>query len=246
MTIQPLLLDVIKHMAIGKIETIAVSSSASGTMQLRTYDPDRDLIITGSSLISQDFSGEFGLYNFKILKGLLAMANFQTDGASVDVASRKLPDGSETPDRIEFKGQGSKATFRLMSRDVVPDQPEIGKIPWDFTMELSASKVAEFTQMANLYMEVDPLFSLRNEESALMADFGSNSSSTHSGSITLMDDCPVQIAGELSFKIDKFLLMLKTASGAKSHETKLCSRGLLGVTAVSDHCSYDYMLKKNM
>jgi hypothetical protein len=246
MTIQPLLLDVIRYMALGKIENIAVSTTASGAMQLRTFDPDRDLIITGVSKQPQTFAGEFGLFNFKILKGLLAMKNFQTEDAKVDVATRTLPDGSVSPDRIEFKAKGSRATFRLMSREVVPDQPEIGKIPWDLVLDLTPSKIAEFAQMANLYAEVDPVFALRSEAGALVADFGNNSSSTHSGSMTLLDATPIQIAGDLQFRIDKFLLMLKTAAGAESSEVRLCSRGLLGVSASTDQGTYDYMLKKSM
>ncbi len=246
MTIQPLLLDIIKQMGIGKIDKIAVSTNPSGTLTLRTYDPDRDLIITANTVATQDFSGEFGLFNFKVLKGLLNMSNFQTETSVVEVKTRKLPDGTEMPDRIEFKGGGSKATFRLMSREVVPEQPEIGNIPWDTDLNLSSSKIAEFGQMAGLYMDVDADFTLRSETGNIVADFGSTSAATHSGTMVLLEDSPYQINGDIKFKIDKFLLMLKIASGAKTMGVRLCSRGLLGVSAVTEHGEYEYMLKKSM
>lgn len=244
MTIQPILLDVIKQMAIGKIETIVVAPGEK--THFATFDPDQCLIITGESHDPiEGVTASFGLYNFKIMKGLLALGAFTGENATVGFGMRDGPEGP-FPDTINFAGRGSKAVFRLMAKNVLPSQPEVGTIPWDISILNNDKKLAEFQKMASLYGEVDPAFRLITQEGNLVAEFGSNSGATHAATMILQEDVGVDITGSIEFDIDKFLLMLKTASAAKAMDVKVLSRGLCGIVAVTDHAVYTYLLKKNM
>lgn len=243
MSIQPFLLDVIKQCNIAKIAVLKVSPNGDGA-RIQSYDDDRVLFIDAQSHERiEEVTAEFGLFNFKILKGLLTMTNFQTDNATIKVGTRKV--GEETlPDRIDFKGGGSRATFRLMNREVVPEQPTIANIPWDISFEPQAAKIAEFQQMASLYSDVEGMFSLRTEGTDLVADLGNDSASTHSASMILQEGVNGSLVAEMKFPIDKFLTLMKVSSDTKACEIKLTSKGLLGVSAVTEYAAYNYYVKQ--
>lgn len=241
MSLQPFILDIIKQCNIGKIAVVKVSPQA-GKARVQSYDEDRVLFIDGVTHESiEEVTGEFGLFNFKILKGLLTMSNFQADNASIKVGTRTV-DGEQVPDRIDFKGGGSKATFRLMNKEVVPEQPTIANIPWDISFTPQAAKIAEFQQMASLYSDVEGLFALRTDGTDLVADFGNDSASTHSASMVFEEGVNGSLVGEMKFPIDKFLTLVKV-SGDRP-EVKLTTKGLLGVTAVTEYATYNYYVKK--
>lgn len=245
MTIQPILLDAVKQMAIGKIDTIVVTPDGPNTL-FSTFDPDQYLILTGKSHEPvEGVVSPMGLYNFKVMRGLLTSPAFMDPNANIEIGLRDGPEGA-FPETINFKGKGSKAVFRLMAKTVLPAQPELGNIPWDISILDTDSKFSSFQHMASLYGEVDSSFRLRTEEGNLVAEFGSNSGSTHAATMVLQEDVGVDITGEIEFDIAKFLLMLKTASGAKAMDVKVLSRGLMGIDAVTDHGVYTYILKKNM
>lgn len=245
MTLQKLLLDVLKQSNIAKIDVLKVTPDKD-KLRLQSYDADRVLFIDAYTHDNYpEITGECGLFNFKILKGLLTLTSFQTDNATFKVGTRKIED-AEYPDRIEFKGGGSKATFRLMSKEVVPEQPTIVNIPWDITLVPSASKLAEFQQMASLYSDVEGMFEISTDGTNLVVDFGNASASTHSGSMVLAEDVNGALSAPMKFPINHFLTLMKLTSDAKASEVRLTSKGLMGVIAVTDYATYNYYVKKSL
>ena len=246
MTIQTLLLDILKQCNIAKIDVLKISSLPDQKLRIQTYDADRVLFIDATTHDSYpEFTGEFGLFNFKILKGLLTLSSFQSDSATFTIGTRKI-DGKDYPDRIEFKGGGSKATFRMMSKEVVPEQPTIVNIPWDITLNPSPSKLAEFQQMAGLYSDVEGLFTVSTQDDNLIVDFGTDSASTHSATMTLAEEINGSLVSEMRFPIDKFTMLMKSANDANASDLKFTSKGLLGVIATTDHATYNYYVKKSL
>lgn len=245
MAIQKLLIDILDYSNVAKIDLIKVSPS-DDKLRLQSYDSDRVLFIDAYTHNSYpEFTGECGLFNFKLLKGLLTLPNFQSDTATFKIGTRKIGDG-EYPDRIDFKGGGTKATYRFMSKEVVPEQPTIVNIPWDITLVLAASKVAEFQQMASLYGETEGQFTVRSDGTDLMVDFGTDSSSTHSATMLLATEVNGSLVAEMKFPISQFLNLMKVTKGANSSEVRLTSKGLMGVVAVTDYATYNYYLKKSV
>jgi hypothetical protein len=245
MTIQNLLLDVLKQSNVAKIDILKVTPE-KGKLHIQSFDADRVLFIDAITHEGYpEVTGEFGLFNFKILKGLLSMANFQSDSASFKVGTRKIEDG-EFPDKFEFKGGGTKATFRLMSKEVVPEQPTIVNIPWDITLVPTPSKLAEFQQMASLYNDVEGMFTVRTDGTDLVVNFGNDSASTHSASMVLAEGVEGSLTSEMKFPISHFLTLMKLTSDAKATDVRLTSKGLLGVVAVSDYATYNYYVKQSL
>ena len=245
MTIKKLFLDVLKQANIAKIDVLKVSRE-NDKLRIQSYDGDRVLFIDAYTHADYpEVTGEFGLFNFKILKGLLTLANFQTDTATFKIGTRKIGDGVY-PDRIDFKGGGTKATFRLMSKEVIPEQPTIVNIPWDIAFNPTPSKMGEFQQMAGLYSDVEGLFTIRSEGANLVVDFGNDSASTHSASMIFAENVEGSLVAEMKFPINHFITLMKLTNDASSSEIRLTSKGLLGIVAVTDYATYNYYVKKSL
>lgn len=243
MTIQKTFADILKQCNLPKIDIIKISPE-QGKVRVQTYDADRVLFIDGASHEAHpEITGEFGLSNFKTLRGLLNLPNFQLENATFEVGTRDIG-GQKYPDRIDFRGGGSKATFRLVNHEVLPEQPVIVNIPWDIIFTPSPSKLAEFQQMASLYSDVEGLFTVRTEGTTLYADFGNDSASTHSGTMTLAENVDGAIV-EMRFPIQLFLAVMKL-TGDTNSEVRLTSKGLLGVVAATNSATYNYYLKKSL
>jgi hypothetical protein len=244
-TIQKLFLDVLKYSNIAKIDVLKVTPEGD-KLRMQSYDGDRVLFIDAYTHDSYpEITGEFGLFNFKILKGLLSLPNFQSENATFKIGTRKIDDG-QFPDRIDFRGGGTKATFRLMNKEVVPEQPTIVNIPWDITLTPTPSKVAEFQQMASLYSDVEGMFSIRTDGTDLVVDFGNDSASTHSASMVLATEVNGALVGDMKFPIAHFLTLMKLTADTKSTELRLTSKGLLGVVSATDYATYNYYVKKSL
>lgn len=244
MTIQKTLVDVLKQCSLPKIEILKITPEKDNRLCVQTYDADRVLFIDATTKDSYpEVPGEFGLMHFKTLRGLLNLANFQTDNATFKVGTRSI-NGQSYPDSLNFSGGGSRATFRLVNHEVVPEQPKILNIPWDITIAMSPQKLAEFTQMAGLYSDVEGLFTVRTEDGNLLVDFGNDSASTHSGTMTLAEDITGHIV-EMKFSIQLFLALMKL-TGETNSEIRLTSKGLLGIVAETGSATYNYYLKKSL
>lgn len=244
MKLKTLLTDVVKQCSFDKVEVLSVKPE-DGVVTVKTFDEDRMLIINAASKEGcDDVVGHFGLSNFRMLSGLISTPSFDGED-SMSMGTRTISD-EVIPDRILFKGKGSRATFRLINKEVLPDMPSPVKIAWDAEFEPTEEKAAEFKHMAGLYQDVDGNFVLRTEKGNLVADFGVDSSSTHSGSMILAEDVGADITGELRFSMARFLQMLKISAGLENRVVRITGRGLLNVSCESHACTYDYFLKKKM
>ena len=244
MTVQKVLIDIIKHCALPNVDVLKVTGDSAETM-VQGFDADKHMFIVGHTVSPvAEFTGEFGISNFKMLNGLLGFSSYNTDTAQFKVGTREI-DGIATPDQFEFKGAGSKALFKLMDKQYVPQQATIAAIPWDAEFEITKPKLAEFQEFANMYSEIDKHFKICIEGKNLVVTFGEEQSSSHSGSMTLAEG----ISGKLNsllFAVDKFNLLMKLALAANSHKVKVSSKGLLGVEAESNYGSYKYYLRQTV
>ncbi len=244
MQFKTFLTDVINHgYPTQDIETLSIDNE-NGVVTLRTFDSSRLLIIVGKfKEACDDITGKFGLSNIKMLKGIVNNKSISDGG--IILKTRDIS-GEKVPDRIEFKGKGASATFRLVDKRVIPDQPEIKEIPWDIEFSPDAELLTMFKAMALLYTEIDKNFILRTEQGNLVVSFGLETSSTHSGNMILSENVGADISGDLKFPIGLFLDIMKSSGGSEDVKIKITNRGLLCVQITTLAATYDYMLKKVM
>lgn len=189
----------------------------------------------------EEFDGEFGLTNIKLLKGLLDFPSYRTDEAKFNV-KRKERNGKETVEQFEFKDANNKGSiFRLMSSDLIPSQAVIKNIPWDITIEPNKSKFSEFQKLANLYSKVENSFAPKTEGNDLVFIIGEEDSSTHQASMVFQSGVDGELKGDIRFGIPQFLSIMRM----NSENTKLMftSRGILCVEIETKYGFYKYFLR---
>lgn len=238
--------DVVKQ-TIGLINIIKVTGSDKET-RIQAVDDNKTLFV--EAYLREpipEFSGEFGIGNLPLLRGLLDFASYRAATASFSVKRMMIRDrngdlNQETVEQFEFRdGNGAGADFRCMSPDRVPDQAEIKNVPWDVTIVPNKSKIAEFQQLASLYADVDKNFGAKTENGNLLFFFGDDNSSTHRASMVFEGGVEGSLNAGLQWSATQLIQVLKLVNG--EGRIRITSRGVLSVEVETTHGSYKYFLR---
>jgi hypothetical protein len=234
--------DVVKQ-TIGLTAVIKVTGSADAT-RIQGVDDNKTVFIDGHLRTAlPELSGEFGMMNLPLLRGLLEFASYRTEKAKFSVKRKVVGESQvETVEQFEFRdGSGAGADFRCMNPDRVPDQAEIKNIPWDITVTPDKSKIAEFQQIASLYAEVDKNFGAKTENGNLLFFFGDDNSSTHRASMVFASEIGATLNAGLQWSASQFLQVLKLAG--TEGRIRISGRGVLCVESETAFGSYKYYLR---
>lgn len=238
------LLDLVKQTS-GLTEALRVMGTAEETV-IKGCDADKTLFI--EAVLKEplaEFEGEFGLSNINLLSGLLNFTNYLTSDATFSV-KKKERNGKVTIEQFEFRNPvtGNDADFRMMDPLHVPEQATIPNIPWDVVVTPTKSKIAEFSQLASLYSEVDRNFGVRTVLGDLQFYIGDEGSSNHRVSMVFETGVKGELKGVLQWNTHQFLAVMKL-TGNHPTEMKITSRGVLSISVETPHGTYNYFLRAN-
>lgn len=243
MSVQSVLSEVVKHCSMNGVEVIKITGSDTA-VRVQCHDADKTLFVEGDIPPLDDFRGEFGITNIKMLSGLLGFSHYQDSAFKINTRKK---DGETVPFQIQFKGRGSKSLFNLMDANYIPKQATIPAVPWGVTLsEVTKEMLTEFQQFAGLYAEIDKFFSISVVDDAIMITFGQEASSTHSGSMKLADAGGQTLNSTLSFPVDKFIALMKLAVANETAKLMFTDKGLLGIDLTSEHGVYRYYLRQTV
>jgi hypothetical protein len=234
--------DIVKKIGgLGFVEQIKVTGTADET-RIEAVDADKSVIIKAKTKEAQaDLVGEFGVANLQLLNGLLNFASYKTDDATFNVTRRDM-NGKSTPEEFEFRdAKGLGANFRLMSAQLVGDQPLVADIKWDVEFTPAKAKIQEFQGLAGLYSQFDQFFSVKTKDGSLVFAIGEEGSATHRASMVFEETITGELKGELLWPISQFLSILKSADG-NDYKVGITSKGALLVAVTTDHAEYNYIL----
>lgn len=224
---------------LGLVDTIKVTGTADET-KIEAVDNDKTLIIKAKLTQAQpDLIGTFGISNLNTLGNLLNFASYKTDQATFSVKRRA--DGS-CPEELEFRDvNGMGSNFRLMSGQLVAEQPVVAEIKWDVTFTPTKSKIAEFSQLASALSEFDQYFSVKTKDGSLVVAIGEEGSASHRGAMVLADEVDGELRGDLLWPINQFLSIMKLADG-HDNTVSITSKGALQVKVTTGFAEYLYIL----
>ncbi|RYD41108.1 MAG: hypothetical protein EOP83_34315 [Verrucomicrobiaceae bacterium] len=239
--------DVVKQ-TIGLVDILKVTGTAEET-RIQGVDANKTLFIEAYLREPlSELSGEFGITNLNMLRGLLDFATYRTEKSTFSVKRMMIRDrdgelNRETVEQFEFRDgtTGAGADFRCMSPDRVPDQADIKNVPWDITIKPSKSKISEFQQLASLYSDVDKNFGAKTENGNLLFFFGDDNSSTHRASMVFESGVEGSLNAGLQWSAAQLIQVLKLANS--EGRIRITSRGVLSVEVETTHGSYKYFLR---
>lgn len=236
--------DIVKHTAgLGFIAAVKVTGTDSETL-LDAMDTDRSVILKAKLHTAEpDFQGEFGLGNLGFLSGVAGLANYQAEGATVEVGHRDR-NGVSTPEQLMFKdADGNTDRYRFMTKELVEQALQTVKfkgVEWDITVQPTKQKVSELQQVAGIYGGIEPNFTVKTEDGNLIFTVGAQD-----GSYTGKRKFATNVDGELregfAWPLSQVLAILKLGMSGTCI-MQISSKGALQISVDSGIAKYDYIL----
>jgi len=240
--------DIVRHTGgLGFIDTVKITGSKEETL-IEAMDNERTVIVKGKLLAAlPELEGEFGLSQLALLQGLVSSALYKGDGVTVDI-KRRDRGGVQTPEEIVFSNKNTKssAAYRLMAKDLIPEQAKFLGTNWDVEVDPSASKLKELQALAGLYSTFENFFmvkTVQNDEgkNELRFYIGDEGSSMHRAYLTIAEDVAGTLGGDLHWGIAPVMSILKL--GAEENlKLQFSSRGALQITMASAQAEYKFIL----
>lgn len=239
---QTVLKEVMKKIGgLGFIDTIKVTGSAEET-KIEAVDGEKTVIIKAKLAETQEsLIGDFGVSSLPLLTGLLNFSSYQTEAATFNVKRRDLG-GKSVPEEFEFRDEnGMGSNFRLMSGNLVPEQPLVADIKWDISFVPTKSKIQEFAALAGLYSQGEQFFSVKTKDSNVVLAIGDEGSATHRAQMVFATEITGELKGELLWPIQQFLSILKMADG-NDYSVNVTSKGAMQISVATENATYAYIL----
>lgn len=240
--------DIVKHTGgLGiKIDTVKITGTETDTV-IEAMDNDRIVIIKGKLVNPEpNLVGEFGLSHLELLNGLVSSALYKGEGVEVEVKHRDR-NGVSTPEEISFRNTNTKnaASYRLMSKDLIPEQAKFLGTNWDVEISPSPSKLKELQALTSLYTSFEQHFmakTVKNEEGAneLRIYIGDEGSAMHRAYMTFAE-VDGDLTGDLYWGITPVMAILKLIAD-ENPKIQFSSRGALQITAENSLATYRFIL----
>ena len=240
-----ILLDLVDHTAgLGFIENVKVTGTDAET-SFEAMDPDRTVILNAKTTNPvPELIGEFGMGNLGFLNGIVNLDGYKADEAVINVKTRER-NGLVAPDSLTFEDQyGNTDQYRFMSKEVVDQQLKTVKfrgVNWNVSFEPTKQSVQELAQIANIYVNIEPTFSVRTENGNVVIGVGTDDGSGHVGKRIFARNVTGELKQHWSWPLHQVLAILKLGmSGACV--MNISDQGALQIAIDSGLATYDYIL----
>ena len=240
-----ILLDLVDHTAgLGFIENVKVTGTDSET-SFEAMDPDRTVMLNAKTTNPvPELIGEFGMGNLGFLNGIDNLDGYKADEAIISVRTRER-NGQVAPDSLTFEDQyGNTDHYRFMSKEVVEQQLKTVKfrgVNWNVSFEPSKVSVQELSQIAGIYISIEPTFSVRTDNGNLVVGVGTDDGSGHVGKRIFARNVDGELKQNWSWPLHQVLTILKLGmSGACV--MNISDQGALQISIDSGLAVYNYIL----
>ena len=208
-------------------------------------DLDRTVILNAKSHKPvPEFIGEFGMGNLGFLNGIVNLDSYKVDEATINVNNRER-NGEQVLESLTFEDQyGNTDQYRFMSKEVVDQQLKTVKfrgVNWNVSFEPTKQSVQELAQIANIYVNIEPTFSVRTENGNVIIGVGTDDGSGHVGKRIFARNVTGELKQHWSWPLHQVLAILKLGmSGACI--MNISDQGALQIAIDSGLITYDYIL----
>src|SRR5882672_4651461 len=229
-----LLLDVGRQAA-PLFDKIRIEGLDTGT-RVEAYTDDKMLFLFADLKdVVPEFTGEFGVSNLPLLRGLLEFASDKTEQARLQVR-RAARDGIDYVAELEFTdANGGHTRFKTINPRMIGERAHIANINWGVAVTPSKAKLTEVTQLTAMLSQVDQHFSVSYEDGTLFLAIGGKGASSHQASVALASDVePVALPPRMVFKAPHFLAVLKNA-GNLPCTIRFAKEGVGGILIETEH-----------
>ena len=237
-----LLVDVVRQVA-PLFEKVRIIAGADG-IRVEAYTDDKMLFLTGDLKdVVPELTGEFGLSNLALLKGLLDFPSYKTEAAKLQ-ARRLSRDEIDYVAELEFRDEtGGLARYKTIHPRMIGDRAKIAPIPWSVSVTPNASKLKEVIQLTSMLAQVDQHFSVSYVDRKLLLTIGGKGAASHNATVALASDIDSgPLPARMAFRAPHFLGVLKNA-GTAPCMIRFAKEGVAGILIQTEHGDYNYILR---
>ena len=238
-----LLLDVVRQAA-PLFDKVRVLCSDTGTTIEAYTDNDKMLFLFADLKdVVPELTGEFGLSNLQLLKGLLDFASYKSDDAKFQ-ARRMVRDGADYVAELEFSdAAGGHTRYKTVNPRMLGDRAHIAPVNWSVAVTPSKAKLTEVIQLTGMLSQVDQHFGVSYNNRTLFLTIGGKSASSHNASVALESDIDCEgLPTKMMFKMPHFISVVKNA-GNLPCTIRFAKEGVGGILVETEHGSYSYILR---
>ena len=214
------------------------------TTKAEAYTDDKNLFLFADlKTVVPDLSGEFGLGNLPLLRGLLDFASYKADSAKFQVR-RMARDGFDHVAELEFAdATGGHTRFKTINPRMMGDRASITQVTWGSPIAPSKAKLTEVIQLTGMLSQVDQHFSVSHANRTLFLTIGGKGASSHNATVALATDVASgPLPTKQVFRAAHFLAVLKNA-GNLPCLIRFAEEGLCEISIETEHGLYVYTLR---
>ena len=240
-----ILLDLVDHTAgLGFIENVKVTGTTSKT-SFEAMDPDRTVILDAKSHNPvPEFIGEFGMGNLGFLNGIVNLDGYKADEAIINIITRERNE-QEAPYSLTFEDQyGNTDQYKFMSKEVVDQQLKTVKfrgVNWNVSFEPSKVAVQELAQIASIYINIEPTFTVHTENGNVIIGVGTDDGNSHVGKRIFARNVTGELKQPWSWPLQQVLGILKLGMRGIC-VMSISDQGALQIAIDSGLATYNYIL----
>lgn len=243
-----ILTDLLKHtLPLNTFEILNVKGNDECTM-IESLSGDKTIIFKAYLKNNvPEFSGEFGIGNLGILKGLLNFAPFKSENSTITV-KKELRNDEDVPIRIIFTDEDKRpAHFALVSKDVLPPQPKMVDLNWEVKIEPTTSKIKELMEMASIFSSTEDFFHVKTKDNELRFYIGDEEKSNHHSYVVFSKDINNGECSGLNWYISQILSILKLIdNNTLNTSISISNKGAMQISLETENAVYYYNLPASL
>lgn len=218
----------------GSCESVLYKVDGS-KLNTRAISDDKNVLceVTAPSMGMSD--GEYAVYETQKLRSILGVL-----GETLKVSTKK---SSGKPVGLEFSDTSTEATFVLADASVIPNVPDLKKLPpFDMTIEMDESFINTFIKAKGALSDVETFTIISDGDStAAQVILGYSSLNTNRVKINVTTNVATKV-GPISFSAKYLREILVANKEAKGGQLEVSSKGLARTTFTADNISSTYYL----
>lgn len=226
---------------LGVLDTILISTpNGKKPSKAEAFDEAGSVVLKAESIKPiPEFKNEFALTRLNILKGYLGFANFNTDGANIEIIYDER-DGKEVPVEILFEDEKGKTKSSARFKDArFARQPAFaGKFKNTAELEISKNDIIEFEKLSKMFAGNYPYFSTKVKDGDLYFTLGGSKSSDDNAEV-FIKEIDGSVNSDCYYPISLFSNIVKLA-GNNNVLISFIDNGTMCITIESEYFVYNY------
>lgn len=247
MSFRNILRDVVQTVAPIQFDSILLTQEDRGTgnaLYIESFTKDRSILMRARAKEEvPEITKPIGLTNLPIIQGLLGLAAFKGDDATVTPEMNRNGDEVQA---LNFKSTSGKSTVLTQKSKFHVMMPDANSQSYDVIVNPTAASIAELKNFSSVFAsnKVSDNVTPFTEENKLKFFVGDNDKTNHNGVLAFADTEETLKRGYF-YNTDRIMQCFSRANQASSIVMSISSRGAIRIDIDTGIVAYEFYVIGN-